>query len=160
MRGTASKAYGTHRSVMTSGYVRIWEADHPLANADGYVLEHRKVVYDAGIEIPDGFHVHHINGIKEDNRLENLEVIDGAEHVKRHQWDRGVVTNQFGTFPVGDPEGKRERRLASMKRGREERATRTHEAPHGTIGGYINWKCRCDECKAVYSAYRKAKRAS
>jgi hypothetical protein len=59
---------------MTSGYVRVFEPSHPLANADGYVLQHRKVVYDAGIEIPPGAHVHHLNRNRADNRLENLAV--------------------------------------------------------------------------------------
>lgn len=157
-RGTASKAYGTHRSVMPSGYIRIWEPEHDLAMADGYVMEHRKVVYDAGHEIPDGFHVHHINGDKADNRLENLEVIPAPDHVRRHLDERGEITNQFGTWPIGDAEGSRIRRNASMVAARQQRALRPHEAPHGTIGGYLNWKCRCDECRQAYSEYRKAKR--
>lgn len=67
------------------GYVLVREPDHPLAKADGYVLEHRKVVHDAGIEIPPGHVVHHINGRKDDNRLENLEVLSMSAHRRTHR---------------------------------------------------------------------------
>lgn len=27
--------------------------------------------------------------------------------------------------------------------------------PHGTTGGYGNWKCRCQECRAAWAAYKR-----
>lgn len=89
----------TGRRVTDGGYVHVWAPDHPLAMSDHYVAEHRMVVHDAGIEVPPGHHVHHLNGDKADNRLENLEVIDEAEHHRRHMAEAEVVTNQFGSFP-------------------------------------------------------------
>ena len=68
---------------ISNGYREIFMPTHPLARADGYVAEHRLVVYNAGIVIPPGYHVHHINGVKLDNRLENLEVIEAG----RHHWE-------------------------------------------------------------------------
>lgn len=94
-------AYGSGRRVTQDGYVHVYEPDHPLAMATGYVIEHRKVVYDAGIEVPDRHHVHHLNGVKDDNRLENLEVIRIRDHTRRHLAQEGYVSNQFGTFKVG-----------------------------------------------------------
>ena len=64
---------------MDTGYIRIWAPDHPVAKKDGHALEHRKVLYDAGIELPKGAHVHHRNGNRQDNRLENLEVLTPAK---------------------------------------------------------------------------------
>lgn len=76
--------YGRKRRVRTNGYVDVWDPTHPIARRDGYVLEHRKVAYDAGLPVSAGFDVHHINGDRGDNRLENLEVISTSEHTRRH----------------------------------------------------------------------------
>ena len=48
-------------------------------------LEHRRVWRKAFGEIPKGFHIHHKNGDKKDNRLENLELISASEHTKLHR---------------------------------------------------------------------------
>lgn len=103
------------RRVAPNGYVQVWEPTHPLAMSDGYVAEHRKVVWDAGITFPPEWHVHHINGAKDDNRLENLEVVDPSAHHREHVAAAGVVTNQHGTFPVHRD------RLAKVKAERLER---------------------------------------
>lgn len=93
------KGYGLKRHVMPNGYMRVYTPGHPVANADGYALEHRVVLYDAGVTLAPGFHVHHRNEYKADNRLENLEVLTAAEHVRLHAQKVGVV-NQYGTWPL------------------------------------------------------------
>lgn len=67
-----------------NGYLLRWAPNHPLSRASGYVPEHRYVIYEAGVSIPDGYHVHHINHDRADNRLENLAVMSPSEHSSHH----------------------------------------------------------------------------
>lgn len=65
--------YSGGRSVNAAGYVWVLKADHPNANQLGYVFEHRLVVSESiGRPLEKWEVVHHINGIKSDNRIENL----------------------------------------------------------------------------------------
>lgn len=64
-------------------------------------LSHRKVWIRANGPIPEGYHVHHINHDKFDNRLENLELIHRREHPKLHPhpaWNKGT---EYGKHPGG-----------------------------------------------------------
>jgi len=72
-----------------NGYRRVWVGrSHPCADPTGMVLHHRLVLFEAGIDVPSGFQVHHRNGDKTDNRLENLELISASEHTRLHWLER------------------------------------------------------------------------
>ena len=50
-----------------------------------YVLEHRAIMAaHVGRDLRTDEHVHHRNGVKSDNRLENLEILSIADHAREH----------------------------------------------------------------------------
>jgi hypothetical protein len=77
--------------VDTKGYVMFAYPNHPRTNAKGYVREHILVMEAAiGRYVVWPEQIHHINGIKSDNRIENLQLCaNHAEHFKLHRtkWD-------------------------------------------------------------------------
>jgi flagellar basal body rod protein FlgC len=72
---------------MTQGYICQYFPDHPNANKAGYVYQHRLIMekklgrYLAKQEI-----VHHLNGVKNDNRPENLICIPNNSIHMKHEW--------------------------------------------------------------------------
>lgn len=73
IHGMAASKYKGGRIINDHGYAMVLIKDHPLANPRGYVLEHRLVMSKlVGRIIESHEHVHHINGVRSDNRPENL----------------------------------------------------------------------------------------
>lgn len=95
--------YGEKRRTTTQGYVEIFEPAHPLAFKDGYVLEHRKMAWDADMFDDPSLQVHHKDEVKTNNVLANFEVKTPSAHAREHLADRGYVKNQYGTWPLKDP---------------------------------------------------------
>lgn len=67
------------------GYNLIFQPDHHRADSRGYVLEHILVFEQAtGISVPVGCCIHHLNGTKDDNRIENLCMMTHGAHTAMH----------------------------------------------------------------------------
>lgn len=59
-----------------TGYILVYNPRHPFCNKRGYVLEHRLIMEKfIGRCLRPNEIVHHKNKIKDDNRIENLEVV-------------------------------------------------------------------------------------
>lgn len=62
---------------------------HPYADGKGYIREHRLIAEQKyGGPIPPEYDVHHNNGIKDDNRLENLSIVRKELHAKLEAYKR------------------------------------------------------------------------
>ena len=86
-RGHKNPAWKGGKLKHSAGYVLLYRPSHPNANMDGYVLRSHIVVekhigrYLAKKEV-----VHHINKIKDDDRLDNLQLFNShSEHMKFHR---------------------------------------------------------------------------
>lgn len=86
---------GVSKKKSPAGYIHLWVPDHPAAFGRGYVWEHRYLMEQRlGRLLYKHETVHHKNGIKYDNRQENLElwasmqpagqrVVDLVDHARR-----------------------------------------------------------------------------
>jgi hypothetical protein len=97
--------YACRRHFGQDGYARVRQPDHPNAWPNGIVLEHVLVVsrYLGRALLPHE-NVHHKNGDRADNRLENLELWSKAQPAGQRVsdkvlWAREILALYGGLYP-------------------------------------------------------------
>jgi hypothetical protein len=83
-RGPDHPRWNEDRKIASTGYVKVRVGrSHPLADPNGYCYEHLLVWTSAGLEPPGPDELlHHKNGRKTDNRIENLGKMIRSDHSK------------------------------------------------------------------------------
>jgi hypothetical protein len=82
--GANNHSWKGGRYIDPLGYVQVYAPDHPR-QSNRRVHEHVLVYEAANGPIPKGFDVHHKNENRQDNRLENLELMTRAGHASLHR---------------------------------------------------------------------------
>ena len=84
--------YGGHIKHRKDGYTYVFCPDNANASKDGYVMEHILVMQEY-IKRPlaEDEVVHHKNKIRNDNRIENLQLMTFKEHARMHMKERQAL---------------------------------------------------------------------
>ena len=90
------------RGYKENGYIMRRVLNHPHSNKRGYIPEHRLLIEEklGRLLIPRKELVHHINGVRDDNRLGNLKLSNPKDHASGHVGER----NPNGRFACISPE--------------------------------------------------------
>lgn len=81
-------------SADTCGYIQI----DGRARGLGIISAHRLIWEAVNGPIPDSREINHINGVKSDNRISNLELSTRSENI-RHAYRTGLKTNRGEKHP-------------------------------------------------------------
>ena len=98
LRGEANGNWKGGKRKIHDNYVLINKPEHPYCDNDGCVLEHRLIMEDLiGRYLKPSEVVHYLNGIDDDNRTQNLELLDiNSQHISIHAKRR--TRNEKGQF--------------------------------------------------------------
>ncbi len=95
-KACSAKANGLNRRKPRrdpKGYILVRAPENMMASREGYVMEHRLVMAEhLGRNLLPSEVVHHVNGKKDDNRVENLVVMEKAHHDRIPKPPRKPIT--------------------------------------------------------------------
>ena len=111
---------------------------------------HRAIWEDTFGEIPKNYHIHHKDGNKFNNSIENLDIIHRAEHLSFHQ----------KLYCENNPDKVKEhmdkiRPLASKwHKTKEAKIVHSKAAKLGWENSKPKYDCKCIVCGTKYKSYR------
>jgi hypothetical protein len=84
------------------GYIEIYEPNHPNSPKDGWIREHRWIMSQyINRPLNENEVVHHKNGFKKDNSIENLELLDRLDHIRLNYRDIGYDKTKIYCYLCG-----------------------------------------------------------
>jgi hypothetical protein len=91
LKGVNHPNYRNGKRKHKDGYILVYSPNHPYKDSHNQLGEHRLVLEEYYTKkwgyrfyLHPRIAVHHINGIKSDNRVENLKMMTFAQHRKHH----------------------------------------------------------------------------
>lgn len=105
LRGEKNASWKGGRTKSSYGYILVSLPEHPFANGDGNVFEHRliaekyllteenSVMINGKRYLSPKYDVHHKDENKQNNAIENLLVMTKSEHIRYHNKKNRVKRN-------------------------------------------------------------------
>ena len=101
-KGFSKRAEG-NRTLNQLGYILVHSPQHPNCNSAGRVLEHRLVMEESlGRYLTGDENVHHKNGDRSDNRLDNLELWNTSQPAGQRVEDKVKFAVEILSFYAPD----------------------------------------------------------
>ena len=92
------------RQPSKGGYIRVYCPEHSNARKDGYVSEHTLVMSEhLGRPLTATENVHHRNGVRDDNRIQNLELWNKVQPAGKRAADLIEYAEEIFALYGSDP---------------------------------------------------------
>jgi len=98
-KGKNNRNWRGGKYINGNGYIMVKSPNHPRANLGGYVFEHILIMEKhLGRFLKENEVTHHLNGIRNDNRIENLVVMTKTNHASLHRKEylkkKGILSEE------------------------------------------------------------------